>query len=177
MAGGTVFSRRFSAIFRPRGPLYLRRLHQGSQSPQPHLEDGSVYREKRPTKLALMQNPLPDAKVPKLMQKSERDASLTQNRRMSRVWRPTFQRLPPHHPLVLQLVCRSTQQRCLQSAEFLELLWAEAEALLEKYYALLFGIERTAKGCLVIQDCSCPSCRYFAYGRHQKWRLPALRHI
>ena len=27
MAGGTVFSRRYSAIFRPRGPLYLRRLH------------------------------------------------------------------------------------------------------------------------------------------------------
>ena len=27
MAGGTVFSRRLSAIFRPRGPLYLRRLH------------------------------------------------------------------------------------------------------------------------------------------------------
>ena len=26
MAGGTVFSRRLSAIFRPRGPLYLRRL-------------------------------------------------------------------------------------------------------------------------------------------------------
>ena len=27
MAGGTVFGRRYSAIFRPRGPLYLRRLH------------------------------------------------------------------------------------------------------------------------------------------------------
>ena len=26
-AGGTVFGRRYSAIFRPRGPLYLRRLH------------------------------------------------------------------------------------------------------------------------------------------------------
>ena len=26
MAGGTVFSRRYSAIFRPHGPLYLRRL-------------------------------------------------------------------------------------------------------------------------------------------------------
>ena len=26
MAGGTVLSRRLSAIFRPRGPLYLRRL-------------------------------------------------------------------------------------------------------------------------------------------------------
>ena len=26
-AGGPVFSRRYSAIFRPHGPLYLRRLH------------------------------------------------------------------------------------------------------------------------------------------------------
>ena len=30
MAGGTVFGRRYSAIFRPRGPLYLRRLHMGT---------------------------------------------------------------------------------------------------------------------------------------------------
>ena len=32
MAGGTVFGRRYSAIFRPRGPLYLRRLHNRPSS-------------------------------------------------------------------------------------------------------------------------------------------------
>ena len=37
MAGGTVFSRRYSAIFRPHGPLYLRRLHPGASKVRPHL--------------------------------------------------------------------------------------------------------------------------------------------
>ena len=31
MAGGTVFSRRYSAILRPHGPLYLRRLQSVSE--------------------------------------------------------------------------------------------------------------------------------------------------
>ena len=35
----------------PATPYYLRfRASVGSQSPQPHLEDGSVYRQNRPTK-------------------------------------------------------------------------------------------------------------------------------
>ena len=35
MAGGTLLGRRYSAILRPRGPLYLRRLHaaQGLRGP------------------------------------------------------------------------------------------------------------------------------------------------
>ena len=36
MAGGTVFGRRYSAIFRPRGPLYLRRLHSCRAAHRPN---------------------------------------------------------------------------------------------------------------------------------------------